>query len=292
MFVERPLPRSAEQTFFMNNARFGPAIRKRLWIGLLLVVAVTSLLSAMRFLRPVESPDLPSLGLMTSLPLQWSEGGIEAAIASEAAPHPAYARLAESYNIIPTDDFGDLDRNRFSILLLAQPRALSPAELTKLDGWVRQGGRLLVLADPALQWGSLYSIGDKRRPLFTSLLSPLFSHWGLELVLPVTEKVPLVIVNVDGLQIRAQTLGAWQDTKTRASASCVIAETDLLADCAVGKGRALLVADADFLDAAYWQGKGVRSITGSDEFGNMAWMQALLLALQSDGKSPRDFVGE
>lgn len=292
MFAKLLRVRGAEQTVSMSNSLFGPAIRKRLWIGLLLVVAVASLLSAMRYLRPVENSDLPSLGLMTSLPLQWSEGGIEAAIASEAAPHPAYARLAERYTIIPTDNLDDLESNRFSTLLLAQPRALSPDELTKLDRWVRRGGRLLVLADPALQWGSLYSIGDKRRPLFTSLLSPLFLHWGLELVLPVTEKMPLVVVDVDGLQMRTQTLGEWQAIKRQTGASCVIAESKILADCVVGKGRALLVADADFLDAAYWQGQGVRSITGGDEFGNVEWMQALLLALRSDNKSPWDFVGK
>ena len=76
------------------------------------------------------------------------------------------------------DSFDALNVRSTPLLLLAQPRALAPAEMVKLDSWVRDGGKLLILADPALQWGSLYPLGDKRRPLFTSLLSPLFSHWG------------------------------------------------------------------------------------------------------------------
>ena len=224
--------------------------------------------------------------------MQWSEGGIEAAISSDAAPHPAYARLAESYDIIPIDDLTTLDLSSFPMLLLAQPRALSPEEFTRLDAWVRRGGQLLVLADPALQWGSLYSIGDKRRPLFTSLLSPLFSHWGIELVLPITEKAPLVEVDIDGRQIRTQTLGAWQVTGDDANASCVIEESYVVADCRIGKGRVLLVADADFLDAAYWQGQGLRSVVGGDTFDNMTWVQALLSVLRADDENRRDFLGE
>ena len=275
----------------MRPKSFTPAIRKRLWVGLLLVVAVMSLLSAMRYLRPAINADLPTLGLMTSLPLQWSEGGIEAAITADAGPHPAYARLTESYNIVPVDDLASLGRDRFSTLLLAQPRALSPEELTQLDGWVRRGGRLLLLADPALQWGSLYPLGDKRRPLFTSLLSPLFKHWGLELVLPITEKLPLIETDIDGQNIRTQTLGAWQAAAGAANASCVIKEADFVADCAIGKGRALLVADADFLDAAYWQGNSFRSVIG-DEFDNMDWAQALLSDLIADAEKGRDFPGK
>ena len=276
----------------MSNARLGPAIRKRLWVGVLLVMAVVLFLSAMRYLRPAPETDLPQLGLMTTLPLQWSEGGIEAAIASSAAQHPAYARLKNSYDVTAIDDLADLGRAPFSTLMLAQNRALSPDEFMKLDSWVRSGGRLLVLADPALQWGSLYPIGDKRRPLFTSLMSPLFSHWGIELVLPVTQQVPLVEIDIDDKKIRTQTPGAWQATDSRADARCIIDEGYVVADCSVGKGRALLVADADFLDAAYWQGQGLRSVVGGDSFDNMDWTLTLLSRLRTDEKNLRDFVGK
>jgi hypothetical protein len=267
-------------------------LRKRLAVGLLLVLGLVLLLSALRYLRPEPQGAKPALGLMTTLPLQWSEGGIEADIAGDAKPHPAFARLQARYDVRPFDDFSDLDKQPFSLMLLAQPRALAPSELVALDAWVRSGRRLLILADPALQWGSLYPLGDKRRPLFTSLLSPLFSHWGLELVLPMTDAQAIVLREVDGLAVRTQTPGEWLPKTGKVAAMCNIANHKLLADCRVGKGRALLLADADLLDTVYWEGQGVRAVTGDDEFGNMLWVEAMLMALSDGTKNPGDFVGE
>jgi hypothetical protein len=266
-------------------------LRKRLAVGLLLVLGLVLLLTALRYLRPEAQAAKPALGLMTTLPLQWSEGGIEADLAGDAQAHPAYVRLQEQYDIRPLDSFDALDKSPLSLMLLAQPRALAPSELVKLDEWVRSGGRLLILADPALLWGSLYPLGDKRRPLFTSLLSPLFSHWGLELVLPMSDQDAIALREIDGLNIRTRTPGEWLPKTSNASARCEIATHKLLADCRVGKGRAIVVADADLLDTVYWEGQGVRAITGDDEFGNLLWVDAILLALRDGSKKPGDFVG-
>ena len=263
----------------MKLTGFGPAIQKRLWVGVLLVLGLVFLLSAMAYLRPAKEAPLPKLGLMTTLPLQWSEGGIEAAVKDDAAPHPAYARLTAAYNVVPLDDLDGIDR--LSLLLLAQPRAMSPAELVKLDAWVRGGGRLLLLADPALQWGSLYPLGDKRRPLFTSLLSPLFSHWGIELVLPIDKAEPVSMRQIDGLTIRTLTPGEWRTKNGEKTASCRIADNAIYADCAVGKGRALLIADADLLDTPQWEGRGARILTRADESGNVQWIEKLLIELRN-----------
>lgn len=267
-------------------------VRKRLLVGLLLVVGLVCLLSAIRYIRSEPQGPKPALGLMTTLPLQWSAGGIEADLVNDAGPHPVYARLQQQYNVRSLDNFDALDIRSIPLLVLAQPRALGSAELVKLDMWVRSGGRLLVLADPALQWGSLYPLGDKRRPMFTSLLSPLFSYWGIEMVLPMTDAQAVVLRQVDGLTIRTQTPGEWLPKAGGEGGVCAIAPHRLLADCAVGKGRALLVADADLLDTVYWEGQGVRVVTGNDEFANLRWIDALLRALRDGRKNPGDFVGE
>lgn len=274
--------------FKLKNA----GLRKRLLVGLLLVLGLIFLLSAVHYLRPEPQGPKLSLGLMTTLPLQWSEGGIEADLAADAKPHPVYARLQQQYDVRDIDDLDALDSQPVSLLLLAQPRAFGPAELVKLDAWVRAGGKLLILADPALQWGSLYPLGDKRRPLFTSLLSPLFSHWGLELVLPMTDEQAIALRDVDGVTIRTQTPGEWLPKSGEAGAKCKIAAHKLLADCGVGKGRALLVADADLLDTVYWEGQGVRAVTGNDEFANLLWVDALIMALRDGSKEPGDFMGK
>ena len=274
----------------MTNLRvhFGGKRRPLLLLLALLLLLMSSLL-AYAFTRPAPDGPKPSLGLMTTLPLQWSEGGVEADLADDAQPHPAFARLGQSYDVQPLDDVRDLAEQR--MLLLAQPRAFSPAELVQLDSWVRKGGRLLILADPALQWGSLYPLGDKRRPLFTSMLSPLFTHWGLELVLPIADAEPMAIRKIGKLSIRTQTPGEWLNINRGGSARCALEEGGLLADCKIGKGRALLVADADLLDTAYWEGRGMRVLTGGDEFGNLAWVESLLARLGKGDSISGDFVG-
>jgi hypothetical protein len=262
---------------------YDAGIRKRILVGASCILLLIVTLLMFRQDGAPETANRPRLALMTSLPLQWSEGGIEADLAADAKPHPAFAQLKQQFDIYPIDDLDQIDRKPASLLLLAQPRAMGPTELVKLDTWVRAGGRVLIFADPALQWGSLYPLGDKRRPLFTSLLSPLFTHWGLELVLPLTDEEPVVLREFDGLTIRTQTPGEWLERKGSSNTICTIAPTKLLADCKVGDGRALLVADADLLDTVYWEGRGVRALTGKDEFANLAWVSGLLFTLR-DGR--------
>jgi hypothetical protein len=252
---------------------------------------VLLLFAGLAYTRSLDDRPKAALALMTTLPLQWSEGGIEADLAQDAAPHPALARLTQRYDIDPIDDLTTWKPRNGQLLLLAQPRAFAPAELVRLDNWVRSGGRLLILADPALQWGSLYPLGDKRRPLFTSLLSPVFTHWGLELVLPITDDSPRAIRRISAFNIRTVTPGEWLP-KGRLSQRCSISSKGLLADCRIGKGRAVLLADADMLDVAFWEGRGMRMLTGGDEFANLAFVEALLMALKSNNALNWDFVGK
>jgi hypothetical protein len=271
-------------------ARFGG--RKWLLVALVAAFTILLLLAGIAIMRPVDSRPKPPLALMTTLPLQWSEGGIEADLAKDAAPHPAFTRLSALYDITPVDDLEAWALRPKQILLLAQPRAFAPRELVRLDNWVRQGGLVMILADPALQWGSLYPLGDKRRPLFTSMLSPLFVYWGVELVLPLEDEGPASMRKIGVFNIRTVTPGEWLPKQSTAKNNCAIMAKGLLADCRIGKGRAVLVADADFLDAAFWEGQGVRILTGEDEFANLAMLQALLTALQDNTDLDGDFVGK
>jgi len=267
-------------------ARFGG----KKWLLVLLLLGLLLLLVAVFAPRPVDSRPKPPLGLMTTLPLLWSEGGIEADLSKDAAPHPAFTRLSDHYNITPVDDLKAWAPKSKQLLLLAQPRTFAPDELVWIDNWVLQGGHVLILADPALQWGSLYPLGDKRRPLFTSMLSPLFAYWGVELALPLADEAPVSMRKIGVFNIRTVTAGEWLPKAPGAEGSCAILAKGLLADCRIGKGRAVLMADADFLDTAFWEGRGMRILTGKDEFANMALLQALLTVLQDDKGLHGDFV--
>lgn len=125
-------------------------------------------------------------------------------------------------------------------LVIAQPRPLEPAENVALDGWVRGGGHLLLFADPLLTTESRFALGDPRRPADTVLLGPILTHWGLALregresagtPFPVAAPGELSLLG-DGLR------------------DCRIEQNGLIAQCRIGKGSALIVADAALLEVA------------------------------------------
>ncbi len=203
------------------------------------------------------------LMLMTSLPLRSGEASINEQLSGGGAPTPAYIDLQRDYDVRTLDDLDGLNptggrRVPAGILLLAQPRALNPTELVALDAWLRAGGKALILADPALHWKSRYPIGDARRPLFTSLLSPLLSHWGIELVMPMDRAGVAPPLDVRGERIDTESPGAFAalDDVVEPAAQCTIGGSRLVADCAVGKGRALVLADADLLQPGLWGRSG------------------------------------
>ncbi|MBO9724528.1 MAG: ABC transporter [Novosphingobium sp.] len=121
------------------------------------------------------------IGLYTSLPIVWGESGdIRELLEKERPRHWALAVLSSAGTLHPLDTVTDrLPRD--ALLVLAQPRPLSPQENVALDRWVREGGRVLLFADPLLTAPTRYALGDPRRPQDTVLLSPILARWGLRL---------------------------------------------------------------------------------------------------------------
>lgn len=229
--------------------------------------------------QSVETTNEP-LVLMSSIDLKWGEAEFNAVAKGEADPDPLYKRLAEIHKIIAVDNVAQLQASRAKVALLVQPRPFTPEELVRLDQWVRAGGRLLLFADPALQWPSDLPIGDPARPLFTSMHSPLFAHWGIELVLPMeleTDSAEAVI-QIGTHDVRVVSAGHWQAVSTNEQL-CRIGKQPLIAECRPGKGQAILVADADLLHASLWQS----ALPGTDNSENLNWVQQLLKRL-ADGR--------
>jgi hypothetical protein len=193
----------------------------------------------------------PALGLMTTVPIYWRESPSIGDMLDANAPKSwVRVQLERSYALVPLDTLdraGGLDR--LDRLLLAQPRALSPAENVALDGWVRSGGRLLLFADPMLTAETSYAIGDRRRPQDVVLLSPILTRWGLSLSYdedqPRGERMVAGALPVD-LAGRLATLPTAPDAPAR----CSLESGRVVADCRIGQGRVVVVADAALLDPA------------------------------------------
>lgn len=208
----------------------------------------------------------PPLGLMTSLPLYWGEGADVADLAAGRAAVPWQRRVIETrYAIRPLDtltpvpalspDAPDTDPLAgLTRLAVVQPRGLSPADNVAIDRWVRAGGRLLLVLDPALTGDYEAPLGDPRRPVDTALIPPVVGRWGLA-----------VHESEEGYDAKASLPGggevplAYPGTITatpQGARSCTPAGGGAIVSCRVGKGRVTLIADAALFEHPELAGKG------------------------------------
>lgn len=146
--------------------------------------------------------------------------------------------LEEGHRLVPLDTL--LHPETVTDLVMAQPRPLEPAENVALDGWVRGGGHLLLFADPLLTTESRFALGDPRRPADTVLLGPILAHWGLALREGrESAGTPFPVEAPGELALLPQ-----------GPRDCRIEQAGLIAACSIGKGFALIVADAALLAPA------------------------------------------
>src|SRR5437868_1479439 len=132
-----------------------------------------------RAIAPRPPQARPTLLLLTSLPLVFSED-----FSLQKGGSPALTALTKRYRVVPISvaDGAELAKGR--LLLMAHPVAQTAENLVVLDQWVRLGGRVLLLADPMLEWPSKHPVGDPLRPPPMFADTGLLGHWGLRLDAP------------------------------------------------------------------------------------------------------------
>lgn len=168
-----------------------------------------------RILGERAAEDRPVLALLTSLPLVFGES-----LSLENGGSAALSRLEQRYRVQAIGVADEASLKGQILLLMAHPRAQPAEALVDLDRWVRSGGRLLLLADPRLDWPSERPLGDMLRPPPMFADTGLLDHWGLKL-------------SESGLTSRG---------------SCAIADQGMIARCRIGRGSATVIADADFIN--------------------------------------------
>jgi hypothetical protein len=231
----------------MSRARVRAlAIILALLIGAAIAVAVFD--REHRGLQPRASGERPTLLLLTSLPLVFGEQ-----FSLQGGGSPALAALETRYRVVPISVTGPADLAKGRLLLMAHPAAQPAEDLVGLDDWVRRGGHLLLLADPMLDWPSSRPLGDPLRPPPMFMDTGLLAHWGLRLDAP-DERGP-ALRRLGGYDVEAVSPG-------RLIGDCEIAADAAVARCRIGKGRAIIVADADFLDTARLGKAGEHNLDG------------------------------
>jgi len=190
----------------------------------------------------------PPLGLFTSLPIYWGESeSVGEMLDAKMAPHWARTALERDNRLLPLDTLEAAELAGLDRLVMAQPRPLAPAENVALDDWVRGGGRLLLFADPLLTEHSRFALGDRRRPQDVVLLSPILRRWGLELEFDEDPSHGERTVNVAGKAVPVEYPGRLRAIAGSAP-SCIIESESVVARCRIGRGSAVVVADAAVLE--------------------------------------------
>lgn len=199
-------------------------------------------------LPPRAASERPALLLLTSLPLIFSED-----FSLQGGGSPVLEKLQTRYRVIPISVTDEADLSKGRLLLLAHPLAQTAENLVALDSWVRRGGRVLLLADPMLEWPSKRPLGDSLRPSPMFMDTGLLSHWGLSLDAP--DKRGEAERALGGFQILTVSPG-------RLKGRCSVSADALVARCPLGSGRATVVADADLLNVNQLGSGAARNLDG------------------------------
>jgi hypothetical protein len=183
------------------------------------------------------------------LPLLWGESGdIRGQLAQTAPRHWALEVLEQRGKVVPLDTLAGpqgLSLPANGLLVLIQPRPLTPEENVALDAWVRGGGRVLLFADPMLTAESAYAIGDPRRPEAIAMLSPILRHWGLELEFNDAQPAGARTLSPFGIAVPVDLPGRF---RADPSVPCRLEADGFAADCRIGRGRAVILGDAALFD--------------------------------------------
>ncbi|MEL7689181.1 hypothetical protein [Citromicrobium bathyomarinum] len=227
-----------------------------------------------------DRPTGERFGLSSSLPIYRApQASVADALAQgETKPHWLRAAVEARNSLVPIDVIDANSLSQIDTLLLIQPRALTPAEFVALDTWVREGGRVLLIADPMLVGEPPFAMGDPRNPQAISVTGPIEARWGLELQSGkfgdgAERSVSLgghdMPVSLGGTFAKRPPAGENPDN----SADCELRSGGLMAVCAIGEGHAVLVADATVFEDP----------VGSDQAADIFWS---LIGILGD-ESPR-----
>ena len=247
----------------MNRPR-----RAALLGGLLAIAALAGGCSA-----PAQgAPDVEGqrFGLVTSLPIYRAPAGsvAEALGAGGQGETTHWLRAAiEAGNTLDPIDLIDAESlARTDFMLLIQPRALTPAEFVALDDWVRGGGRVLLVADPMLSGEPPFALGDPRNPQAIAVTGPIEARWGLDLQSGKSGDGMERFISVGGFEapvVLGGTFRKRQPTGGNAadSVDCGLRSAGLVAVCAIGRGHAVLIADATVFERS----------RGSEQAADIFW---------------------
>ena len=213
--------------------------------------------------------------LLSGLPLDAAGQDMSTTLRTGLARAPMLDFISHGAMVTRTEAITQEQLRRADVLFLAHPRALPPEQLVLIDTWVRGGGSVLIAADGLWSSPPPFALGDPRNPPITSLLTPLLTHWGLRLDAPAGLVERAVATRHDGQHLNLLSPGTLAPITDDAALACDLTSSHFIAHCTIGAGRAVIIADADWLALAQWAPISAARPAGavaSWRAGNMVWL--------------------
>ncbi len=138
-----------------------------------------------KFVYQLSEPKKPVVGVISSLPLEFGPGGIQAAMRGQSRPYGIMTSMQQFFEVRTlkgelTEVADDVD-----VLLLLHARSLSDQTLYAVDQFVLGGGRVILFADPYSETAAQLppAPGAPPDPLDpqTSIPTRLLDAWGVEI---------------------------------------------------------------------------------------------------------------
>lgn len=127
-----------------------------------------------KLVSALDGDEKRTLGLLTTLPMQFGLGGPQAMLAGQAEPYVLYEQMLELFDVVDlaaefTEIPDDLD-----VLLIAHPPQLGEEQLFLLDQYALSGGKILAFIDPHSE-----AMNPRAAEPSSSNLDPLLENWGV-----------------------------------------------------------------------------------------------------------------
>lgn len=136
-----------------------------------------------KLIHGLGNPAKTVVGLITSLPLQYGPGGIQAAMRGNVQPNIIYDQLRQQTEIRMLAPGFEVIDEEIDVLLIVHPNQFDDASLYAIDQFVLGGGRAMVFVDPLSEVGSQPPApgAPPAGGVPSSNLELLFKSWGVAL---------------------------------------------------------------------------------------------------------------
>lgn len=138
-----------------------------------------------RMVYALSSPSKPKVAIVSSFPLEFGPGGIQAAMQGRSQPYAIMEALEEFFDVqVMRNSFTTIPDDTDALVVL-HAKTLDEVQLYAIDQFIVKGGKAMVFADPFSETGAALPPppGQPPNPLDThsSRLPQLLAKWGVRI---------------------------------------------------------------------------------------------------------------